>query len=468
MLICRWKISIYSFGAASGRPLAKKESMGNTPNASEKSLKNWLEGLLPPELIEKHARASGFLVRKRKIDPVCFVFMLLFGLSIHAQPTMHEIHRRYVRFHEIKIFSQSLRKRFSSKSVEFLRLILLDCIDQCAAVSSARLTERYRQFKTIFIQDSSVVRLHAKLADRYPATRSKKVAAGVKISLLYNAVLHGPHSLSIVPERTHDVKTLRIGNWVKGTLLLMDLGYYKHWLFAKILDNGGSFVVRLKQSVSPTVVSLNWSKYPLKEKIPKGITLRELLKNLPQEGIYDFNVNIPFYRRTYKKRRTKELMELRVVCIWNEEKAKWHIYLTNLANEQFSAEEIYQLYRFRWEIELLFKEMKSDYQLGKLLSSKDPIAMTHIYAAIIRTVISKCIYKNMILCDEATERQQYSPHLWGRVFTEFISELLNLMRIDYFGQGDTTAEWNRSFRTLQSLSKKSWSRPTLLSGIISY
>jgi hypothetical protein len=79
---------------------------------------------------------------------------------------------------------------------------------------------------------------------------------------------------------------------------------------------------------------------PFKEKIPEGITLRELLKNLPQEGIYDFTVNIPFYWRIYEKRRTKEQMELRVVCIWNEEKVKWHIYLSNLSNEQFSAEEI--------------------------------------------------------------------------------------------------------------------------------
>lgn len=79
---------------------------------------------------------------------------------------------------------------------------------------------------------------------------------------------------------------------------------------------------------------------PFKEKISEGITLRELLKNLLQEGIYDFTVNITFYRRIYEKRRTKELMELRVFRIWNEEKVKWHIYLTNLSNEQFSAEEI--------------------------------------------------------------------------------------------------------------------------------
>jgi hypothetical protein len=129
-----------------------------------KKPQNWLKEISLPELIEKHTRASGFLLRKRNVDPVCFVFMLAFGLSIQAQPTMHEIHRRYVRFHQIEIFAQSLRKRFSLKSVEFLHRIMIYCIDQCEAISSARLAERYRQFKTIFIQDSIVIRLHAKLA----------------------------------------------------------------------------------------------------------------------------------------------------------------------------------------------------------------------------------------------------------------------------------------------------------------
>ncbi|WP_449288764.1 hypothetical protein [Methanolobus psychrotolerans] len=37
----------------------------------------------------------------------------------------------------------------------------------------------------------------------------------------------------------------------------MDLGFYKHQLFARIQDNGGYFVSRLKKNADPLLVNVN-------------------------------------------------------------------------------------------------------------------------------------------------------------------------------------------------------------------
>ncbi|MDD5188797.1 MAG: transposase, partial [Methanoregula sp.] len=86
-------------------------------------------------------------------------------------------------------------------------------------------------------------------------------------------------------------------------------------------------------------------------------------------------------------RRDKKLM--RVVCFWNAEKSIWHTYMTNLSVESFSTEEIYLLYKFRWEIEMISKELKRDFELGKRYSSRDPVVKINVYTALIRMTISR-------------------------------------------------------------------------------
>jgi hypothetical protein len=48
--------------------------------------------------IERKARETGFLIRKRKLNPYYLALILLFGISNHLKPTMEEIHRRYIDF----------------------------------------------------------------------------------------------------------------------------------------------------------------------------------------------------------------------------------------------------------------------------------------------------------------------------------------------------------------------------------
>ena len=78
------------------------------------------------------------------------------------------------------------------------------------------------------IQDSTIIGLHEKLADIWPATRSRIVAAGVKVEVLTSAIASGPKSVALFSENTNELKTLKIGPWIKDRILLIDLGFYKY------------------------------------------------------------------------------------------------------------------------------------------------------------------------------------------------------------------------------------------------
>jgi len=58
---------------------------------------------------------------------------------------------------------------------------------------------------------------------------------------------HGPKSVALFGERVSEIKTLKIGSWVKDRILLIDLGFYKHHTFTRIVENGEYFISRWKK-----------------------------------------------------------------------------------------------------------------------------------------------------------------------------------------------------------------------------
>jgi putative transposase len=76
----------------------------------------------------------------------------------------------------------------------------------------------------------------------------------VKVDVLVSVRANGPKTAALVGERTHDVKLLRVGAWVRNRILLADLGYYSHRLFARIGEHGGFFVTWWKKSADPLFV----------------------------------------------------------------------------------------------------------------------------------------------------------------------------------------------------------------------
>ncbi|MDO8871112.1 MAG: IS4 family transposase [Methanoregula sp.] len=420
-----------------------------------------LRGELPPrEKILELARGCKFVERLRKLDPALLLYTLIFGVSDHKNPIFSEIHRKYKamddsRDENDKIRQQSLSKRMDETMVKFLSQVFLACIDHISSTCPAELRDHYKAFKTIYILDSTIIRLHAKLAALYPSTRSRIAAGGMKISLLFNAVSHGPEMITIVSERVHDIKALKIGPWIKDCLILMDLGYYSHWNLIKIIEYGGSFVIRVKKNTKPTVISVFFSSCADIFPVLGSITLWEYLDSIPQKGIIDLFVQIGFKRRKYRNKQRRDAKMIRVVCFWNEEKAMWHTYMTNLSVQSFSAEEIYLLYRFRWEIEMIFKELKSDFELGKLRSSRDPVVLVNVYASLIRLTISHQLYKNMVRAEEIeSEREKFSPKMWSTVLVENLAVFFHLIHDELFCSSDVQERVENLFRTLRYQSKR--------------
>lgn len=97
----------------------------------------------------------------------------------------------------------------------------------------------------------------------------------------------------------------------------------------------------------------------------------------------DVEVTVTFSRRRYAGHRRREHMRLRLVAIKDKQAGDYHLYLTNIPPEKLAATDIQSVYASRWQIELLFKELKGTYRIDEVPSRRRCVVEALIYAALL-------------------------------------------------------------------------------------
>jgi hypothetical protein len=213
--------------------------------------------LFPEDFLQKVAEETGFIQRKRKINPVIFFWVIVLGFGVNFLREIRGLKRRYENESGTKLSISSFNDRFTSKTEDFLKKCVIHALEFQAQKHCLELRKKLQIFKDILIQDSTIIRLHESLANLWPAARSKKVAAGLKLSCVISVVADSVKTVRLFSERTAEVKTLRLGEWVKGCILLIDLGFFKYSSFDRVEYYGGFFVSRLKGTANPKIVGVN-------------------------------------------------------------------------------------------------------------------------------------------------------------------------------------------------------------------
>lgn len=391
-----------------------------------------LEKLYPASVIDKIAEDTGFIKRKRTIQAVLFFWTIILEFGMNLQKTLSGLRRRYEEMSGEKIVISSWFERFTPELVNFMRELALYGLQQTINDSGRVLTDKLNRFKDVFIFDNSIVRVHQALAKRFPATRSKVVSAGIKVSLLISAVANGPRKVTIHSERTADIKTISIGPWVRDHVLLFDLGFYKFQLFARIKRNGGFFVSRMKRNGNPMFLqSLKVYRGRAIELV--GLHWQEIRDRIKRK-VLDADVEVTFSRRPYNGKQTRDSMVLRLVAIWDDKDSEYHVYMTNIPPDVLSAEDIAALYKVRWEVELVFKELKSQYALDKVKTKNPSIILGFIWAAIITLIVSRRLHNLLLRSVPIEMRSRYTPLRWSIIFMEFGRKLRD--GLEYYFESD--------------------------------
>lgn len=339
---------------------------------------------LPAEHLQDLAKTTKFSLRQGKIVIPLFFWNLILGFGASMQKTLEALRKRYCTISAEKLAPSSFHDRLTKNLVPFLQAVFEHLLT--TIVRSEMPRKVLDSFADVLVIDSTIVRLLDSLADIFPGAG---MPAGVKISTVMSVATDNLRRISIYAGKRAEIKTLKLGAWVKNHLLMFDLGYFKFASFERIQRLGGHYISRLHGNADPKIVAVNKSCRGRSISL-LGKRIRECLPSL-KRGILDLMVETSLSKKVRGEKITYPYV-MRLVGILDEESQEYHLYLTDLPPETFPAERIAELYRGRWCVELLFKELKSRYALDVISTSDPEIVKALIYSAMILLVISRKLF----------------------------------------------------------------------------
>lgn len=221
-------------------------------------------------------------------------------------------------------------------------------------------------FSKLFIFDSSTIRLFSDImkgVGRNPKNEGKK-KGGLKVHMMIDAHSDTPEFVKISEAKQHDKNFLQYLNVAPHSMIVFDRAYNHYLQFARWTDQKVNFVCRLKKN----------AVYELVEE-PFSQTLGENQPGVLSEQHIHLN---------YKEDGNEKVLCLRKVK-YRDEKGRLYDFITN--NFEISHEEVAHLYKLRWNIELLFKKLKQNFQLHYFYSETENGIKTQIWCTLIAQLL---------------------------------------------------------------------------------
>jgi IS4 transposase len=131
----------------------------------------------------------------------------------------------------------------------------------------------------------------------------------------------------------------------------------------------------------------------------KEAMLHEVVRSAPREGLAKNIIADETIRLAGIKTKESYPDVLRRVTAHVEINGNWHdlVFLTN--NFEWAASTVAELYKARWQVELLFKELKQTLQLQDFFGENENAVQWQIWAALLTHLIMRYIkFKSRAVC----------------------------------------------------------------------
>lgn len=345
------------------------------------------KSFFPSDNINSVANATGSFERLRKLKPVEFVTTLAFfrGDTIGYEDLAAEIRALGGE----SISAQAIGDKVKKSDGLFQALT-------SAAISRSQQLPRSEAITipgvgNILIADASTIALRKSLAKLLPGTGGSGPVAAAKMHALFNVTTQRFAHLTLTEGKASDHQLVDDHFAVSkaGDLIIRDLGYFEIKDLRRLGDNGRYFISRL-----PLSLTYFWQDGRLID--PWKWLAASKLKVVDQVLTIGGNdrltariVAIRLPRKKWQERLASLRKELgRELTPRDVAQAKWNLIITNLSDTQASADTLAKLYAVRWQIELLFKALKSGLSVDKIRSASClPVVKAYIWARLLAAAL---------------------------------------------------------------------------------
>jgi hypothetical protein len=293
------------------------------------------------------------------------------------QPTLEQ-HCMALEEEESVVFcNQAIDKRLNSDSGVLLIQNLFELCVRDQFLSDPLPSAFGEHFSSINIMDSTEWKLPASLAAAFPGFNGDGTQSCTQVQFDYDVLSGKLIDLSIGDARIADsaYATPLLDNIKSKALVIRDLGYSRIKSFKKIEAQQAYYISRLNPNIN---------LYERKGNGWTPLTYKTILKRL--KGTKKSYLDIPVYlgQEKYPVRLTANLLSKDAAERRRHKKIykrntkpekynylrKMNLFITNVPKEILSSQQVYNLYRVRWQIELVFKAWKSVLKINKVRKMK--------------------------------------------------------------------------------------------------
>ena len=238
--------------------------------------------------------------------------------------------------------------------------------------SHSRKTPKW--MKRLHIIDSTTITLFSNLlfkgVGRHPKTGKKK--GGIKVHTVIHANEGVPSDIKFTSAATNDSFMLKPSTLCKGDIMAMDRAYIDYGKFEQLTQRGVIYVTKMKKSLRYTVESDTMYQSP--------------------DGLMEVRIQSVTFTKTLKGGDTIH-HHARIITYADERKHKLISLLTN--DMDSDPAEIIAIYRQRWEIELLFKQIKQNFPLKYFYGESANAIKIQIWVTLIANLLLMVMQKGL-------------------------------------------------------------------------
>ena len=361
-----------------------------------KLLKADILKILRKDEIEKQARTTGFVERRSPISGTEFLLAMMAGPQACGEATLGELSAFLQSTASVQVTPQALDGRFHDRAVAFLQVCLQKLLASAGAMPHS--VAALSRFDHAYLMDSTNFDLSPSLSEVFKGSGggASKSAMRIQFALdfctgaMYQDI--GDVKLSDPPALAGLVQNGKVpmdGN----TLILADLGYYKAETIADICARPGHFFI------SKVPYNRHYNK-------PNGapLDLDKILLERPQSfeeivvvggarcRLVASRLDAATAGERIRKADATSARKQRSGFVADNYRRFLHysMFLTNL-DDEYRMEQLYVLYRIRWQIELVFKGWKSVLGIDRHRSAKAARVRCEVYGRLIAATVAAVI-----------------------------------------------------------------------------
>ena len=240
-------------------------------------------------------------------------------------------------------------------------------------ISDSRSSKCPKWMNRLQIIDSTTISLFSNLlfkgVGRHPKTGKKK--GGIKVHTIIHANEGVPSDIKFTSAATNDSFMLKPSHLSKGDILAMDRAYIDYEKFEKLTQRGVIYVTKMKKSLKYQITS-------------------DVIYQTPN-GLMEVRVQYVTFTKQTKDGFINH--NARIITYADEKKHKLISLLTN--DMDSDPNEIIAIYRQRWEIELLFKQIKQNFPLKYFYGESANAIKIQIWVTLIANLLLMVMQKRL-------------------------------------------------------------------------